>query len=305
MAKEFKNEFSWSVSRDNLFRECPRKYYFNYYGSWGGWRADADEKIRGLYVLKNLINRAMWVGDVVHRCIAVSLKNLSFGIPVLDVENIISITLNGMRQDFRNSRSRLYYQNPKKYRGFFEHEYDMVVSDEEWKTSAERVETCLRTFYSSAPFEQFKNMSPGDVLEIEEFNAFTLDDTRINLKLDFACREEDRIAVWDWKTGKSAPADSTIQMASYAWYAGARYNEDPSLITARQFNLLLNKVQEQALPAKSFEELFSYIRGSTRDMRELLDDPADNLASEQRFSKVEKPSICLKCNFLKICKPDI
>ena len=55
---DFKNEFSWSYSRDNLFQECKREYYYNYYGSWGGWEKNkADEITRTLYVLKNLQNR--------------------------------------------------------------------------------------------------------------------------------------------------------------------------------------------------------------------------------------------------------
>ena len=41
--KEFKNDFSWSFSRDNAFNTCKRKYYYSYYGSWGGWNKDADE----------------------------------------------------------------------------------------------------------------------------------------------------------------------------------------------------------------------------------------------------------------------
>ena len=39
MGPALKNTFSWSVSRDNVLRECPRKYWFNYYGHWGGWSA--------------------------------------------------------------------------------------------------------------------------------------------------------------------------------------------------------------------------------------------------------------------------
>ena len=50
------NEFSWSHSRDRLFSECQLKYYYHYYGSWGGWEKNASERIRKLYVLKNLTN---------------------------------------------------------------------------------------------------------------------------------------------------------------------------------------------------------------------------------------------------------
>ena len=40
------NEFSWSRTRDNCFKECRRRYYFQYYGSWGGWDAEADPLAR-------------------------------------------------------------------------------------------------------------------------------------------------------------------------------------------------------------------------------------------------------------------
>ena len=62
----FKNEFSWSKSRDEVFNECKRKYYFNHYGFWGGWDPASPDKIRELYVLKNLSSRHIWIGQVVH-----------------------------------------------------------------------------------------------------------------------------------------------------------------------------------------------------------------------------------------------
>ena len=44
------NEFSWSRSRDSTFQDCRRKYFYHYYGSWGGWEAGATPEVRRLYV---------------------------------------------------------------------------------------------------------------------------------------------------------------------------------------------------------------------------------------------------------------
>ncbi len=52
-----KNEFSWSKTRDETFKTCPRQYWFAYYGFWNGWLEDAPERTRQIYVLKNLKNR--------------------------------------------------------------------------------------------------------------------------------------------------------------------------------------------------------------------------------------------------------
>src|SRR5687767_6170236 len=60
------NEFSWSRSRDHAFQECRRKYFYHYYGAWGGWEAGAAEEVRRLYILKQLASRQQWGGRVVH-----------------------------------------------------------------------------------------------------------------------------------------------------------------------------------------------------------------------------------------------
>ena len=46
----------------------------------------------------------MWVGEKVHDCINHTLTNLQRGIAVLDVDQIVDITLNQMREEFRSSR---------------------------------------------------------------------------------------------------------------------------------------------------------------------------------------------------------
>ena len=73
---------------------CPRLYYFNYSGYWGGWDINSPERTRQIYILKNLKNRYMWAGSNVHDCIRHTLTNLQRGISVLDVDQIDSITLN-------------------------------------------------------------------------------------------------------------------------------------------------------------------------------------------------------------------
>ncbi|MBI4832990.1 MAG: hypothetical protein HY801_15840, partial [Candidatus Lindowbacteria bacterium] len=93
--------------------------------------------------------------------------------------------------------------------------------------------------------------------------------------------------------------------ACYAHYAGHAFSADPAKVVTRLFELLTGAVHEQSFTKKSFDELFSYIRGSVEDMRGLLDDVGSNRASENRFVKVETAGVCLRCNFLKVCKPSI
>jgi hypothetical protein len=306
MVKELENTFSWSVSRDNLFRECPRKYYFNYYGHWSGWQTDAPERTRLIYVLKQLKNRPTWVGQVVHSCIARSLQNLSRGVPLLDIDEILSITRSGMRQEFRDSRDGRYRQNPRIHAGFFEHEYEVEVSDQQWKESADTIDRCLRTFYASDAFDNFKKMDPDYFQEIEQFSSVYLDGVEIRMKLDCATREGSNIIVWDWKTGRrEANTGLSLQMGCYAYYAKGEYRADLSQIETRRFDLYRDKLYKESTTPGSLEEILDYIRGSMKDMQGLLDDPEGNVANEDRFKKVERSDVCLKCNFFRVCKPNL
>jgi CRISPR/Cas system-associated exonuclease Cas4 (RecB family) len=287
-----------------MFLECPRKYYFNYYGSWGGWEVDAPERIRELYVLKQLKNRSVWAGQVVHDCIKRSLDNLSRGIPVLPLPEIQSITRDRMRQDFRNSKGKLYRANPKNTCGLIEHEYDHEVPDEKWKETADHVELCLDNFYRSDVYDGLSRIDRNDFLEIERFSSFDLDGVEVVIKLDCATRERDLIAVWDWKTGRSEQTGLSFQMACYAYYASNVFRIPVGHVVTRRFELYSNHLHEETVSEGSLEELLTYIRGSIKDLLSLLDDPRNNVAKEDSFSKVEKKQICGRCNFLRVCRPD-
>jgi len=305
MAKILRNKFNWSVSRDGVFQECPRQYYYQYYGSWGGWEFDAPGQVRNLYVLKQLKTRFVWVGQVVHDCIKRSLENISRGIPVLPPEEILSITRDRMRQDFRSSRSGAYWDNPKTHCGLYEHEYNIDITDEQWRQAADQVDLCLRNFYESETYGELLSLPREDFLEIEQFSKFDLDGDEVTIKLDCAIRNGDKIIIYDWKTGRSEQVGLSFQMACYAYYAFNKYRVPVKHVVTRRFELLQNEVYEESVSEASLEELLGYIRGSIKDMKSLLDDPTKNIASEEKFAKVQRREVCYRCNFLKVCQPEL
>jgi CRISPR/Cas system-associated exonuclease Cas4 (RecB family) len=297
----FKNTFSWSQTRDNIFRECLRKYYYNYYGSWGGWEVVADLKIRELYILKQLKNRQMWAGERVHDCIERTIKNLHRKIEPVSLERAVEITINMMRSDFASSRKENYRSTPKTC-ALFEHEYSLPITNEQWRQNAEHVKTCLKNFYESDTYAMIRNLDPKDFFESEEFSSFEFEGTKINVKLDFSYRNEDKLFIYDWKTGKKQDQDNNIQLACYALYAKEKVNF--SSVTTYQFNLASGTLCSFPFDSNIIEGVKDYMRGSIRDMLELLKDRGQNIAEEENFNKVEDPYICRYCNFQKVCSPD-
>ena len=300
---ELKNEFSWSKTRDEVFKSCLRQYWFAYYGYWNGWLENAPERTRQIYILKNLKNRQMWAGEKVHECIQRSLNNIRRGIKVLSVDEIVSITLDQMRAEFRSSRSKNYLKNPKTC-ALFEHEYGIEVTDDQWKEMANNVEICLRNFYASDIYYGLKSHKKDGWLEVEEFSSFLLDNIKINLAIDCAIKEGDDILIYDWETGRSISEDLPIQLCCYALYAMEKWHIPPQSLRIVEYNLSFNKATEFSVTHGEAENIKGYITGSIKDMHSLLIDVGNNIPVEdEKFSKVEDERVSLRCNFRKVCKP--
>lgn len=298
------NVFSWSKSRDEQFRECQRKYYYDKYQSWGGWDPSSPTKVRLAYVLKNLKNRWAWKGETVHHVIEHSLKSLRSGRPV-PFETALSLLTDTMRRNYRSSKTKQYLQDPKKNLGLFEHEYEKGISDQVWKRIHDESAECLKNFYDSALYAELASEEKKDWVVIEDLEEFEEQGTKIYVKLDFARRKNGVIEIYDWKTGKSDSADPGVQIGCYAMYAMKKWGVPLSALRA----YLVNLSGAPAVPAEVplSDELISKTRSfmteSAAAMRRLLADPLKNVplpAGSFAFTSNEK--FCGTCNFYKICE---
>jgi hypothetical protein len=298
---DFRNEFSWSITRDETFQTCLRRYYFTYYGHWGGWEKDASQRTRQIYVLKNLKNRYMWAGEKVHECIKHTLRNLQRGISILSVDEIVSITLNQMREEFRSSKEKRYLLYPKTC-GLFEHEYDVELEDSEWKGVADHVDRCLRIFYNSEIFSVLKKLPREMWLEIENFSSFYLDRTKIWAVIDCSFRTGDGATIIDWKTGRASDTNISLQLACYAMYAVEKWGLKPERVKLIEYNLFADQHAEFLINSAEIANAAAYIRGSIADMQSLLVDIENNIpGGERSFRKVADEKTRERCNFRGVC----
>ena len=296
------NDFSWSKSRDEMFRACLRRYYFHYYGAWGGWNPAGNPRARQLYILKNLQPRAMWAGDRVHRAIHAALTEIRAGGPPPDAAVAVEGLLAEMRKDFRDSLARRYLQNPRKACGLFEHEYELDIADEQWKEIADHAVHCLQTFFASEISAQICALPADAWLEMEELASFTLDGIKVYVQLDFAQRTANGVKIFDWKTGRSAEPSAEVQLACYALYATGKWQVPPEQVQTIEFNLAGGVATQHALDANTLDVMKDYIRDSADEMSFLLEDPASNRPQpEESFEFTEDEAHCRHCNFLKSC----
>jgi CRISPR/Cas system-associated exonuclease Cas4 (RecB family) len=204
----------------------------------------------------------MWAGAKVHDCIERTLTNLQRGISVLNVDQIIEITLNQMREEFRSSRDKRYITHPKTC-ALFEHEYNVPILDADWKRVADDMQQCLRNFYGSETFDMLKQLPRQMWLEVEDFSSFDLDNTKIWAVLDCSFRTNDGgVTIIDWKTGRSMSEDLSMQLSCYAMYAMDKWGIDPENVKLIEYNLLANQGAEFTIGASEIENTKTYIAGS-------------------------------------------
>ncbi len=295
----FENNFSWSVSRDAVFKLCRRKYYYQYYGSWGGWSFDTENRTRTIYILKQLKNRQMWAGTKVHKTIENVLKNLQDGVKI-EKNSAIEDTLTLMREEFRSSLAKMYRMEPKTC-ALFEHEYEVPVSDREWKNNAKHVVDCLKLFFSSQVYEDILFLSPDQWLEVEEFSSFYDRGIKIYSVFDFACRKKEEVFIYDWKTGKEEHDQNKLQLACYGLFATTKWGLTPDQVQLQEFNLSNGHMVNLSLKKCDLNEIKKHIWNSIENMLNCLEDRQTNTAIEENFAFCENRKICEYCNYLKIC----
>src|SRR5690606_29772166 len=198
------NRFSWSKSRHEKFEACLRQYYYQYYGSWGGWERDAPPEVRELYILKKLTNRHAWSGTAVHDAIRRILTLLRDGAEI-DPERIVATVRASMRAQFRESRQGA--DGCRKAFGLREHEYAAEVAAEEWCASWGLDERCLPAFFRSRWVDLAGSLPHEAWPPIDELASFLYRGVPVFAAPDFAFRAGGGVVLVDWKTGKAREAD--------------------------------------------------------------------------------------------------
>ena len=217
------------------------------------------------------------------------------------MNEIVSITINQMRDDFRSSREKRYLVSPKTC-ALFEHEYDENLADAQWKKTADDVEKCLRNFYDSEIFSMLKKLSSENWLEVEDFSSFNLDGRKIWAVIDCSFRTDNGVTIIDWKTGRGTSSDLSLQLSCYAMYGVEKWGKKPEKIKLIGYNLLSDQSAEFFVTEGEIADTKTYIKGSIADMESLLIDVENNVPREERFfKKIEDKRIRGRCNFRKVC----
>ncbi len=283
--------FSWSASRHDTFASCQRRYYYAYYA------ALEDDEIRRL---KKLSALPLWAGSVVHDTIEQFLRaNDTLPAPEAQEALVRATVHTGMLGQWRESE-----QASRTFR-LFEHEYGIPVEQQDKRLAVTIVMRSLRHFFASEALARALAAGRERWLALEDLVSFHVGGTEVFLRMDLAYRETDgRVVIVDWKTGRREGRFNEVQVAGYALYALEKgWVAQPEEITTELNYLVLPKAVRRTLTRQKIEQTRHFIERSAGNMRALLLDSVENVAREEDFARVDRPQVCRRCNFRRLCFP--
>jgi CRISPR/Cas system-associated exonuclease Cas4 (RecB family) len=284
------SEFSWSVSRHDVFARCRRRYFYSYYA------ANDDPEIQRL---KKLSALPMWAGSVVHETIEALLKTRDTMPSPDEQEALIRAAVHGqMLTDWRESEA-----GSVRFR-LFEHEYEVPVEPDDKKIVVGTVMRSLRNFFKSPILAEAFAAGRERWLSVEDLVSFNVGDVPVFLRMDLAFRDrEGRVIIVDWKTGRGEGRFSEVQVAGYALYAAEQGWAAPEEIRTELAYLAIPRYVRRTVDRRKLDHLRSYVAKSAKNMRALLLDPVANLARLEDFPMIDRPQTCRRCNFRRLCFP--
>jgi CRISPR/Cas system-associated exonuclease Cas4 (RecB family) len=283
--------FHWSLSRHDTFATCHRRYFYSYYA------APEDPEI---HRLKKLSALPLWAGNVVHETIESVLRTHEAIPGETEQEALIRAAVHGrMLTEWNESRA-----GSLRFR-LFEHEYEVPVEAEDKKILVGTVMRSLRNFFRSDLLKEAFAAGKERWLALEDLVSFQVGEIEVLLRMDLAFRGPDgRVVIVDWKTGRGEGRFNEVQLAAYALYAAEQgWVGDPQQLWTELAYLLLPRYVRRAVDTRKLDHARAFIKKSAGNMKGLLLDPLANVAALEAFAMVDRPRVCRRCNFRRLCFP--
>jgi hypothetical protein len=297
---DIKLTFAWSESRVKLLRECAYKYFLNYYESWEGWRKSAPQRSQQAYLLKQLTNKHMWPGSIVHEVIEHVIKTYKLNGTWTPLQDAQELGVNKLRSGWISSTKKEWKNTPKSV-NLFEHYYGEGLVKEETDRCKQIVLKSIEGFYSSRMAQIIQNLKPEDWVALEDFQKFNMDDgSEVSVKIDCGFKHNDKVFLLDWKTGKvnSNVIDQLVTYAMYALKKGfAKKLSD--IVIVPVYLMYLGELGETELTVNK-QQLFGHA-SVIKNESIILREAHNNRDNEEYFKYTDNTKRCQYCNFKEIC----
>ncbi|GIQ68985.1 PD-(D/E)XK nuclease family protein [Xylanibacillus composti] len=299
-------EWSWSQSRDQLFRECPRKYYYHYYASHNGWQREASEEAQAAYRLKQLANLYLVMGDELHQIAEHLLQRWEEQAGDAAADELVERLRRRLNQAFLDSRDVPRWKRaPKKSTMLHEMYYIGELPQDRVEKIKRRLRVCVDGLLRSLTWRELTASPSMRIAEVEQLRTFEVEGTPVYVKMDALLEDRSRERPWimvDWKTGMEDEKNEE-QLILYAIYLGEQAGIPPEQLELRVEYLLTGETKTVYADQADMERVREAMSRSMAAMKACLADPERNAPKpKEAFASRPSRAVCAGCNFRELCE---
>lgn len=290
-----------------MFISCPRRYYYNYYGSHNGWESKAAPEAALAYRLKKLGNLYLVLGDAVHKSAQHMVERVAEGRVLPDADVVEEEIRRQLRRVWKSSRDEreLFLSRPNRVDMLQEFYYGTGVSENVVVKINQRVTQVAQALVASSVWDEL-GAAGVELISYEQFDTFTIDDTSVFAVPDLLFKNSaGQWTIVDWKTGEEVE-DNQEQVALYALYVHKKHGAAPEQITARLEYLSLQTKIELGFTQDALQAVEVAARKSMGAMQDLLIDRELNIPEPKgSFPLTDSRAQCPWCNFYELCQEEL
>lgn len=292
--------FSWSASRHQMFAQCKRMYYLNYYAPRRVRHPANHPAVSAIWWLKQASSLRAWMGSIIHDLARDAILTTREGraIDPQAFEKQAVKRLNGGIQ--ASWRSRRFESRWVLLR---EHLYSDLYEGADWDGAESHLRRLVETLFNSDALQTILSLPHDKILEVDEpFQSMPFDGVKVFAIPDVVTREGNLCHIRDWKTGQTDTQAIQTQAGIYALYAHLRYGapeEDIAVTVVDLGNDGANLEPAGGVPPLSSTEAF--IRESMDAMVALMEDVQHNTVAIADYPMTPDFDTCHTCQFKRAC----
>jgi len=277
----------WSSTRYEIFSECKRKYYYQYYAKF-----DKEYQRQKIDFLKGLTSTPMEIGNISHDLIKDVLERLKKSTAPIDKQKFEVHVKNVVKSKTKKNFFEIYYKEQEKI------EVEQLFL---------KTHVSLLNFLESERFEWIKKSAISEIdnwiIEPQGFGESRLDGLKLYCKVDFMFPSGEKIIILDWKTGKKNEEKHSNQLVGYA--AWASFHLDRKATNIEPIIVYLYPEYAEISLKPTDVELINYkekIFSQTEEMYGFCENYEENTPlDKEEFPMLEDSTYCKYCNYKELC----
>lgn len=288
----------WSYSRRNRLAQCPRRYYYEYYGA-NSRTAKAEPNKDTLRILKALDSRHLVAGKVLHHVICQYLKQAQKGSSWSNAE-----VLQYAKHQFRQQSQYLSYANASNKihnKGITKLEFYYGFDDAIalYESVENKLLLAIENFLLHPEFSSLRVSGSQTNALIEHHLSYKSASFEISGRIDLLYFHNDRISIIDWKLGDSSEGEDNLQLFAYTLGALQKFNYSPDQIDLYEAHLASGTVSRFAMCNRTIRRTKGCIIQDLQRMQAI--DTYGQSAEVNAFDPCAQPKVCQLCPFQQIC----